>query len=120
MAFDLWKTNRTNHTCAYLYKQVNGSELKHEERPSSVFRVREVKERDNSDVETSGFYKSSKDVIMLETSDKVDMSRNDYVKYLDTMYIIYDVKVRIDNRQMMINKRNMSRKTTFMLRGIAK
>lgn len=120
MALDLWKSNRTNHTTAYLYKQVNGSELKHEERPTSIFRVREIKDRDNNDINSGGFYKSSKDIIMLETSDKVNMSRNDYVKYLGNMYIVVDVKTRVDNQQMMVNNKNMSRKTTFMIRGTIK
>lgn len=120
MALDLWKTNRTNHTMAYLYKQVNGSELKYESRPTSIFRVREIRERGNDDINSGGFYKSSKDTIMLETSDKVDMSRNDYIKYLDKMYIVADVRTRVDNQQMMVNNKNMSRKTTFMIRGTIK
>lgn len=120
MTLDLWKSNRTNHVYAYLYKQVNGSVLKHEEIFSSLFRVREVRERNNNNLENGGFYKSSKDILILETSDKVEVSRNDYIKYLDRFFVVVDVKTKLDNQQMMTNKLSASRKTTITLRGAIK
>lgn len=118
MAFDLWQSNRTNPIICKLHKQIVGQKLKYDTKVSCIFRVREVKERTNDDTEIGNIYKSSKDLIILETNDKVlDLKRNDYVEYLGSMYIVMNVNVRVVNQQMFTNKNTMSRKTTFVIRG---
>lgn len=118
MAFDLWLSNRSNPIICKLHKQIVGQKLKYDTKVSCIFRVREVKERTNDDAEINNIYKSSKDIIILETNDKVlDLKRNDYVEYLGSMYIVTNVNVRVVNQQMFSNKNTMSRKTTFSIRG---
>lgn len=122
MGVDITRGRRGyNYKCTYWKRKLNGvydnEELIMRNNPSGTFYAKIVSERTNSSMDIGGVFHDYNDSISIETECKVNIQKDDIVKFNGTKWLVELVRVMPIQKNAEFSRNTSNRTTIVLQRG---